>query len=188
MLLSAILETILFYGGLALAGFALIIFSVMRDEKQVKEASAGNLPEATIKGKSKDGPWPWLRWVLLVGGLGLTYMMYAHTTDVVLLTGDDEVTATRKVRLFGSDDYKLTKEQSSWGNPTWVVNQSSHPARVETVHYGRNLGFGSEPVIIPPGTAASFSAIEHIGGDDRPPGQVRDTVKLGMDSRHWLKW
>ncbi len=190
MLLPAIVKSIVFWGGLVIAGFALIIFKVMAEETQEKTAS--NLPEATIAGKKKDAYWSWLRWVLLIGGLGLSALMYFQTTDVILITGDGEnVTAERKVRLLGSSDYKLAPghKTSDWvTDPTWVVNRSTHTVSVGSVSYGRNLGFGSDKTMIPPDTAAAFTRIEHIGPDDKPPGSVRDEYKLGMDTRYWLTW
>lgn len=191
MLLPAIMKSIVFWGGLAIAGFALIIFKVMADEKQQKPAS--NLPEATIAGKKKDAYWSWLRWVLLVGGLGLSALMHFQTTDVVLITGDgEEVTAQRKVRLFGSSDYTVSpdsKKGYDWvTDPTWVVNRSRFTVKVVSVSYGRSFGLGSDPTAIPPGTAAFFTAIDHIGPDDKPPTSVRDEYKIGMDTRYWLTW
>ena len=93
--------------------------------------------------------------------------------------------------MFGSSDYTLAPghKPNDWNtDPTWVVNRSVHTVKVVSVQYGRSLGFGSDPDVIPPGTAASFSRVEHIGPDDRPPSQVRDEYKLGMDSRSWLTW
>jgi len=191
VLLPAILKPILFYGGMVIAGFAILIFKVMWDDKQKQPAS--NLPEAKLQGKPKEAYLSWLRWVLLVGGLAMTGLMYFQTTDVVLVTGDgEEVTAERKIRLFGSSDYTLAPGQKGpdWmmSDPTWVVNRSRFTVKVVSVQYGRSFGFGSDPDIIPPATAAAFYHVDHIGPDDQPPNQVRDEYKIGMDTRNWLTW
>lgn len=191
MLLPAILKPIFLYGGLVIGGFALIIFKVMWEEKQQKPAT--NLPEAKLQGKPKEAYLSWLRWVLLVGGLGLSALMYFQTTDVIVVTGDgEEVSAERKIRVFGSSDYTLAPDHkgADWmmSDPTWVVNRSRFTVKVVSVEYGRNLGFGSRPTVIPPDTAAAFYHVEHIGPDDPPPRSVRDEYKLGMDSRTWLTW
>ena len=77
----------------------------------------------------------------------------------------------------------------SFGNdPVWVVNLSTRTVRVQFVQYGRSLGFGSSPTVIPPNTAAHFVQIDHIGPRDVPPAQVPDEVELGMAFREWLTW
>jgi hypothetical protein len=197
VLLPAIVQPILFYGGIAIIGVALLVWSVLRDEKNAKRSTAGNLPEAAViasaGGSRAHDLRRWSPALMFPVGILLTYVSVKHTTDVVIVSDDGaRAIATRKVRFFGSNDYKLAPgtSRSDWKtDPTWVVNESTHTARVKTVHYGRRLGFGrDEPTLIPPGTAAEFSRVEHIGPTDSPPNQVEVGHGLGMDSRHWLLW
>jgi hypothetical protein len=57
---------------------------------------------------------------------------------------------------------------------------------------GRALAWGpTDPIVLPPGTAAVTSHIEYIGPGDRPPSELKVEgveAEIGATSRSWLTW
>jgi hypothetical protein len=174
---------------------AVIAIAILRDRKnrpasRVAEARVLGGRAATVRALARWGPI-----AAIPLGLALAYWSYNH--DIVYLIVTDDGGAPAVARRMGADrepsDVPLApgvkKSRDSFYDPTWVINRSSVVVRVESKSYGRSLGWGpSDPDLIPPGTAAYFTDIEHIGPGDPPPDTVTDSTGLGMAFRHWLTW
>jgi hypothetical protein len=139
-----------------------------------------------------------VRWspvLAIPAGIALALWAWDHDVEYVVVTdGDGGPEAVRRYGNARRVDVPLAPgaDQPTSGDfldPHWVINRSSRAVRVTTTHYGRTLAFGaSEPFVIPPGTAAHFNDIDHIGPADPPPSSVRDEYNLGMQTRYWLTW
>ena len=175
---------------------AVIAIAVLRDRSK---RPASKVAEARVlggRGAARRALAKWGPIATIPLGIALAYWAYGHDIEYLIVTdgdgGEPEV-----ARRMGSDrepaDVPLApgvkKNRDSFMDPTWVINRSSTLVRVESVSYGRSLGWGPDkPDLIPPGTAAHFTEIEHVGPGDPPPGQVTDETGIGMDFRNWLTW
>lgn len=187
MLIPAVLKLLLLFGGLAITLFGVLLF-IARSEKAKRE---GQLPTAKLVG-AKDRDWirRLLPFTTCAFGLGLLFVMWFKTTDIIIVRDDgSSLSGTRRVQVFGSIDSPLAPGNEAYSSdPTWIINESSRAVQVKTHNYGRTLGFGSKPTLIPPHTAAAFHRIDHIGPSDPPPSTVMSSTKLGMEWRYWLTW
>jgi hypothetical protein len=133
----------------------------------------------------------WLPFAVIVGGLLGALWIYGHSVDVDIVTdGPDGPRVDRMVHL-GATSFarELAPDDTSHlTDPTWVINQSSITVRVEESQYGSGIGFGSEPVKIPPGTAVAFLHIDDIGPNHPPPRSVESDSVVHMEWRYWLTW
>jgi hypothetical protein len=181
--------------GVGLLG-AVLGIAVWRDRRnrpasKVAEARVVGGRAATVRALATWGPI-----AVIPLGLALAYWAYGHDIEYLIVSdgagGEPEV-----ARRMGSDrepeDVPLApgvkQNRDSYFDPTWVINRSKVLVRVESVSYGRSLGWGpDEPDLIPPGTAAHFTEIEHVGPGDPPPSSVTDDTGIGMDFRNWLTW
>jgi hypothetical protein len=191
VLVPAAVQWLLTWGGFAL-GMAAFVFVIWR------LASTPKIPPATVAQASSWKPiaakWLPIAAVPLMFALG--WWGYTHDVEYVLVDdgGDGQPVTKRRYGDDGAiDGLQLApgvKPPTGYSlyAPTWVINRSHTTLRARTIEYGHAMGFGSDPVVIPPGTSAHFSHVEHIGPDDRPPTTVTDDVKLGWDSRTWLTW
>lgn len=178
------------YGGLAIA-----IGAIWWIRERIRESS--DVPKAHVV--TDDGAWRrtlerWGPTLALVLAIGLFYWSWRHRFEyLVVRDGDSGPSVVRRLGVDRVSDVQLAPgvkpPQNDFGSePVWVVNLSSRTVRVKSVYYGRNLGWGNEPTMIPPSSSAHFVTIDHIGPHDPPPGSVQDDVNLGMASRDWLTW
>jgi hypothetical protein len=173
VLIPAILRTSLLYG--SLAGAALCVVVLWVREPAPRSALVKWLPAGGI-----------------LVGLVLAIFMYMHDTQVLIVTSDGSSTSVSRSYAMTAVHYDLapghTEHSDNLGilDYLWVVNRSSHPVRIIHLEYGMSFG-GSEPDELPPGTAAMFAGMEHIGPNDRPPSSVTTESKIG-ESRNWLTW
>jgi hypothetical protein len=181
------------YGGLAIVAGAILWL------RERYRASPSRIPDAKVvseKHAALAGLRRWAPALTIVFGIALFYWSWRHRYEYVMVhEGDHGPTAVRRLGVDRVPDVTLapgeeapTKEDSFVNEGVWVVNMSKRNVRVETTQYGRSFGGGNDPKPIPPGTAAHFVDIEHIGPGDPPPGSVQDDVNLGFSFRHWLTW
>jgi hypothetical protein len=191
MLLSWLLRQVLMYGGLV---FAVLALAVLRH--RIRNTSS--LPRANVvgtKGAARQLLSRWWPALAIIVGIGLFYWSYTHKIEYVIVrdgASGPEVTrrygASRVSHIPLAPGVELPQRDTFGMDPVWVENLSTRTVQVKTIRYGRSLGFGNEPTIIPPNTSAHFLHIDHVGPFDQPPQQVKDEVNLGMSSREWLTW
>jgi hypothetical protein len=190
MLFSVTLFDIVFYGLLATSGISVLYYVYRR-----RYPNDARLPKAELVASRWRGITKWLPLSCLFGGVIGACNLKRHQHDVIRVHDvDGEPVASRMVRLT-EPDYTLApgQKRSELGfEDTWVLNESSRNVYLETIDYGRSLGFGpSAPIEIPPGTAVTIYTVEYIGPNNRPP-EALDVkgfeAKMGSTSRSWLRW
>ena len=176
MLLSWLLRQVLMYGGLALAVLAI---AVVRHRMR----NASSLPRANVVGTKGAARQLLARWwpaLAIIGGIALFYWSYVHKIEYVIVRDGEH--GPTVVRRYGANRTSAIPfapgveppGQSFGSDPVWVENLSTRTVRVETTQYGRALGLGGSPQVLPPNTSAHFVHIDHIGPSDPPPSQVKD--------------
>src|SRR5262245_41671141 len=157
MLLPGLVRNMLMYGGLAIAVLALAsLWHAQRD-------SGTQLPDARVVSRKAARRRLLLRWgrplAIALGG-ALFFWAYVHKIEYVIVT--DGATGPEAVRRYGYSDKPTVAlasgtslpSKNDFHDPVWVVNHSTRAVRVETVQYGRGIGFGNNPFVIPPNRAA----------------------------------
>lgn len=188
MLISPLLHQLVIGALVAIAVITLLVLLGRPDRGQPDD---GTLPVARVRVPVwrrllRYAPYA----LVLAAGLGACGLYGAGTDVVRVYDTPSGVAAERRIYL-GDPPYRTVDDPYRSSDPTWVVNESSRPVRIETVQYGRTLGWGSRPDVVPPGMAAVVLHVDHLGPDDRPPPEIavdQVSAKIGMSFREWVTW
>ena len=183
-MVSPWIRDLLLYGSIALAAGAVLVFYARDAPAKVPAATAlGDRAHAARRWIVRIAPWP-----ALIGGAIAAIWIYTQSTEIVIVTDDGaRVSARRMVKLGSAPGPDERADRAALSDPVWVLNESSHVLRVETVQYGRAF-FAVPTKTIAPHTVELFTRVDDIGPDDPPPKTVDDESGMRMADRAWLTW
>ena len=181
----------LLYGAVACVVLSLVYYAFVR-----KEPQPGDPPRAEVMRVPR---WrrivAWVPAVMFFGGAFGAWFVYRSDDTVICVRDDGGTLVARRMRVLGEPGHALVAGREPRGE-TWIVNESSRPVRIVTIHYDPppTIGLGppsrdapDPPTVIPPGMAVRTYEILHVGPDQPPPDEIVVLGRVG-GSREWLTW
>ena len=182
MMLTATARDAIMYGAL---GFALFGLIVLRRLHLTSRARATFPTAIAGPGRARRSfarralPLP-----LVVAPLAVALWAHAHSLVVVHVTDASFAGLDRIHRaLVREIDQPIADGAMAETGGEWLVNDSSRTVRVVPVHC-QSLRGDDPPVVLPPGTAASFPSVEFLGRFN-PPSHL---CARGVEMRYGLTW
>lgn len=183
MLLTATARDAIMFGAL---GFALVGLVVLWRVHLASRARVAALPQAVADPRraSRSLARRALPIPLVVAPLAVALWAHTYSLVVVHVTDASFAGLDRVHRALAREiDQPIADGATAETGGEWLVNNSSRTVRVVAVHCGDPRA-DDPPVVVPPGTAASFPSVEFLGKFN-PPSHL---CTRGVEMRYGLTW